>query len=431
MPIFEYKVSQSTLILFYCYYANIFMSIVSTKMYSTKYIMVFVLLIRYNCSYSNPLDFLLDIKSDPEIYMNISEIIRKQGYAVEEHEITTNDDYILCLVRLYTNQSSYRSRKVVLLQHGLLDSSHAWVMNLRNQSLGYILADYGYDVWLGNSRGSTYSKKHKHFNSSQMEYWDFSWQEMSSYDFPATVKYITSITKTKQLSYVGFSQGSLIAMTALDAIPELQSYINLFIALGPVGYFASIKGVFLPLVHHYKIVQFIVEYLTNGEVLPSGQYLKFLGKYVCGLDPYLCMLIINSIAGNDGLNTNLTRLPLIIAHSPAGTSIKNLVHFSQMINSHLLQKFDYGQYLNRHIYGQNNPPIYTLERFNIPTVIYHGGNDYLCTNESIDLLKQRINKTIISVNYIDNYNHLGYFWSTNAVHRIYSSLLGLIAKYQR
>nr|AAW27416.1 SJCHGC08875 protein [Schistosoma japonicum] len=143
------------------------------------------------------------------------------------------------------------------------------------------------------------------------------------------------------------------------------------------------------------------------------------------------MLIINSIAGNDGLNTNLTRLPLIIAHSPAGTSIKNLVHFSQMINSHLLQKFDYGQYLNRHIYGQNNPPIYTLERFNIPTVIYHGGNDYLCTNESIDLLKQRINKTIISVNYIDNYNHLGYFWSTNAVHRIYSSLLGLIAKYQR
>ncbi|KAH8848710.1 Lipase member M [Schistosoma japonicum] len=157
--------------------------------------MVFVLLIRYNCSYSNPLDFLLDIKSDPEIYMNISEIIRKQGYAVEEHEITTNDDYILCLVRLYTNQSSYRSRKVVLLQHGLLDSSHAWVMNLRNQSLGYILAEYGYDVRLGNSRDSTYSKKHKQFNSSQMEYWDFSWQGMSSYDFPATVKYITSITK--------------------------------------------------------------------------------------------------------------------------------------------------------------------------------------------------------------------------------------------
>ncbi|VDO87328.1 unnamed protein product [Schistosoma mattheei] len=131
-----------------------------------------------------------------------SEIIRRQGYLVEEHEITTSDQYILCLIRLYTKQS----RKVVLLQHGLLDSSHAWVMNLKNQSLGYILADYGYDVWLGNSRGNTYSKKHKHLDSSQKEYWDFSWQEMSGYDFPATIRYIISVTKVKQLSYIGFSQ---------------------------------------------------------------------------------------------------------------------------------------------------------------------------------------------------------------------------------
>ncbi|CAH8571357.1 unnamed protein product [Schistosoma turkestanicum] len=125
------------------------------------------------CFHLNPVDSLFDIKTDPEIYMNISEIIRKQGYLVEEHEVTTGDHYILCLIRFYKNQSTYQKRKVVLLQHGLLDSSHAWVMNLRNQSLGYILADNGYDVWLGNSRGSTYSKKHKHLDSSQKEYWDF------------------------------------------------------------------------------------------------------------------------------------------------------------------------------------------------------------------------------------------------------------------
>ncbi|CAH8643487.1 unnamed protein product [Schistosoma margrebowiei] len=394
--------------------------------------MIFVFLIGwigYLCFHLHLVDSLFEIKSDPEIYMNISEIIRGQGYLVEEHEITTSDQYILCLIRLYTKQSVYQKRKVVLLQHGLLDSSHAWVMNLKNQSLGYILADYGYDVWLGNSRGNTYSKKHKHLDSSQKEYWDFSWQEMSSYDFPATIRYIISVTKMKQLSYIGFSQGSLIAMTALDDNPELQSNINLFIAFGPVGYFANVKGIFLPLVHHYIIVQFVLKYLTRGEVLPSDDYMKILGKYLCGFGPNLCMSVIDSIAGNDGFNTNLTRLPLIIAHSPAGTSTKNLVHFSQMIDSHLLQKFDYGQYMNRHIYGQDDPPSYTLKNFNIPTVIYHGGNDHLCTNESIDLLIQRINKTIISVNYIENYNHLGYFWSTNAVDLIYSSLLRLIEKY--
>ncbi|VDQ04100.1 unnamed protein product [Trichobilharzia regenti] len=96
--------------------------------------------------------------------------------------------------------------KVILLQHGLLDSSHAWTMNLKNQSLAYILADNDYDVWLGNSRGSTYSKKHQRFDSSQAEFWDFTWQEMSNYDFPATIQYILSITKVERLTYVGFSQ---------------------------------------------------------------------------------------------------------------------------------------------------------------------------------------------------------------------------------
>ena len=57
---------------------------------------------------------------------------------------------------------------------------------------------------------------------------DFAW-----HDIPDSINHILQVTKSKKLSYIGFSQGTAQAFAALSIHPELNEKVNVFIALAP------------------------------------------------------------------------------------------------------------------------------------------------------------------------------------------------------
>jgi hypothetical protein len=87
---------------------------------------------------------------DPDEHRSVPDLITSKGYPAEEHQVTTDDGYILTVHRIRDGRfpkARGQPKPVVFLQHGLLDSSATWVVNAVEQSLAFILADSGFDVW--------------------------------------------------------------------------------------------------------------------------------------------------------------------------------------------------------------------------------------------------------------------------------------------
>ena len=57
--------------------------------------------------------------------------------------------------------------------HCIMCSSANWLMNDKNNTLAYLLVDAGFDVWIGNVRGNTYSQVHTNYSTEDRRFWNF------------------------------------------------------------------------------------------------------------------------------------------------------------------------------------------------------------------------------------------------------------------
>ena len=171
---------------------------------------------------------------------SFEQICAENGFAFEMHEVTTDDGYILNVFRIpgQLDKNSDALKPPVLLQHGIMDSAYCWIVNYADVAPAFVAARAGYDVWLGNSRGNTYSRQHIKWDPDHDEkkFWDYTWYDMGNYDLPAVIDMIQEKTQGQKVAYVGHSQGTTQMFSGLS---ENEAYfkdkIPLFVALGPVS----------------------------------------------------------------------------------------------------------------------------------------------------------------------------------------------------
>ncbi|XP_042909900.1 gastric triacylglycerol lipase-like [Parasteatoda tepidariorum] len=299
-----------------------------------------------NNDINNDMDNIANFIEDPDINRNVTELITSKGYPVENHFAYTEDGYELSLQRIPYGKLNKETgnRKPVLLQHGLMQSSADWVINYPHQSLGFLLADNGYDVWLGNTRGGAYSRQHLNFQTNSKDFWDFSFDQMAEYDLPAMIDYILNTTKEDNLVYIGHSQGTTIAFALLSERPLYNEKIKLFVALAPEVEVSHVKSIVSYLVPYFEYIESIMNTFGVYEFMSNNPAQQFITRNLCASkSAFICENIMYMVFGKDSEQYNQTRTPVYASHFPNGASMKNIVHFSQMVKSKKFRKFDYGK----------------------------------------------------------------------------------------
>ncbi|XP_026469818.1 lipase 3-like [Ctenocephalides felis] len=352
-------------------------------------------------------------------------LISENGFPVKKYEVTTEDGYILTLHRI-SNPAGHP----VLLIPGLMSTAADFV-TIGQKSLGFFLFKMGFDVWLGNPRGTTFSRSHINLNpDTDKEFWNFSFHEIGFLDLPALIDAILMTTGHISIQYVGHSQGCTALMVLLAEKPEYNAKISTAHLMAPAVFMGNTRSPILMTVsalnphlqrHSRKIGIF--------EFYPTKSSVSTLWKTSClNMQDFLsrtfCTNFIYLLGGANDAQFNYDYIQNIAQNYPGGTSAKQLDHFSQLVQSKKFTKFNYERSTNMKLYGSENPPEYSWKNINTKIYIYYGSNDILTVPEDVMLTANALKSNLIQLYNIPDqmFTHTDFLWAKDADILVYQKL---------
>ncbi|XP_075738524.1 lipase 1 isoform X3 [Rhipicephalus microplus] len=327
--------------------------------------------------------------SDVDRHANMStcDLIMDFGYTCETFKTTTEDGYVLEADRV-GKKKGLLGRSLLTPKHspiilvpGILSESGTWFVNFPSQSPGYILADHGFDVWAMNTREiAARSRNIHHIRADDDRYWQWSFNEIGRYDLAATVDLVLNTTGASKVTLLAFSQGFTSSLVLLSTRPEYNRKVSLLMGYGPV---ANLSGVQFP-----------------------------FPQIIAVSDPIF------------------TRMPVILAHYPIGTSYKNLRHFVQIYRTGRFAMYDYGFLKNIEKYGKAVPPNYPVERIEVPVALFSSVGDTVADSDDVSDLAQALYGTLFFHNVVPptNFRHLDFVLGHQATDFLHENMLAAIDK---
>ncbi|XP_075230311.1 lipase 1-like [Lycorma delicatula] len=361
---------------------------------------------------------------------DLSELIRNEGFECENHLVEAEDGFLITVTRI-------RGKGMpVLINHGLFIASDAWLLRGQQKDLAFLLAENGYDVWLGDLRGNTYSNSHKTLTPNDPKFWNFSVHEMGVYDLPATIDYILSHTTYDSLQYVGHSLGTTMFFVMCSERPEYMNKVRLMFGLAPAAFFKRSPSLLFKLARQINTLYQDSDG-SGRQILPRSQLTGLPASIFCrtsSTTQNICLIALYYLAGLSSL-TDFSQIdkeliPEYVRRLPTGASPKTLQHLGQLSKSGRFCQFDYGPKGNLQRYGVMEPPDYNLNQVLVPVALYYGTGDILVNYKDVEELMNRLpnlirNYTIPS----DKFNHMDFLWAKNAKELVYDDMMSIMKNY--
>lgn len=124
-------------------------------------------------------------------------------------------------------------------------------------------------------------------------------------------------------------------------------------------------------------------------------------------------------------------LPVIMGHTPAGSSTDQMIHYGQLIRSSRFRQFDHGAFSNVFEYGSITPPAYNLRAVRAPVALHYSLNDWLAEPIDVQELLRGLGNVVGGFVTADpRFNHFDFLWAIDARRLVYQQVIEIMRRFE-